>query len=202
MKGIVVRLRRGSTLVGAVILGAALVTTTACGSTNLIPESLSSAVSNEIQGAVNSLVPDDAMYLAMMIPHHEQAVVMSNLAKTNGASPEVLELATSIANSQGPEITQMQGLLEAAGALGEIGKHMGHMDGMLSEEQIADLTAARGPEFDRLYLEGMIEHHEGAVTMAQNAIDSGGNPAVITLAEQQLAAQTAEIAQMKKMLGQ
>ena len=202
MKGIVVRLRRGSTLVGAVILGATLVTTTACGSTNLIPESLSSAVSNEIQGAVNSLVPDDAMYLAMMIPHHEQAVVMSNLAKTNGASPEVLELATSIANSQGPEITQMQGLLEAAGALGEIGKHMGHMDGMLSEEQIADLTAARGPEFDRLYLEGMIEHHEGAVTMAQNAIDSGGNPAVITLAEQQLAAQTAEIAQMKKMLGQ
>jgi uncharacterized protein (DUF305 family) len=202
MKGIVVRLRRGSTLVGAVILGATLVTTTACGSTNLIPESLSSAVSNEIQGAVNSLVPDDAMYLAMMIPHHEQAVVMSNLARTNGASPEVLELATSIANSQGPEITQMQGLLEAAGALGEIGKHMGHMDGMLSEEQIADLTAARGPEFDRLYLEGMIEHHEGAVTMAQNAIDSGGNPAVITLAEQQLAAQTAEIAQMKKMLGQ
>jgi uncharacterized protein (DUF305 family) len=93
----------------------------------------------------------------------------------------------------------MQGLLEAAGALGEIGKHM---DGMLSEEQVAAIKDARGAEFDRLYLEGMIAHHEGAVKMAQNAIDSGGNSAVIVLAEQQLAAQTAEIAQMKKLLGQ
>ena len=184
------------------MLGATLVTTTACGSTNLVPDSLSSAISDQVQSLTSELIPDDAMFLAMMIPHHEQAIEISNLAKTNGASPEVLELATSIANAQGPEIAQMQGLLEAAGALGEIGKHMGHMDGMLSEEQIAAIKDARGAEFDRLYLEGMIAHHEGAVKMAQNAIDSGGNAAVIAVAEQQLAAQTAEIAQMKKLLGQ
>lgn len=168
----------------------------------MVPESLSSAVSNQIEAVTNELIPDDAMFLAMMIPHHEQAVEMSNLAKTNGASPEVLALATSIANSQGPEITQMQGLLEAAGALGEMGQHMGHMDGLLSEEQMSELKAAQGADFDRLYLEGMIMHHEGAVTMAQNAIDSGGNAAVIALAKQQVAVQTAEIAQMKQMLGQ
>jgi uncharacterized protein (DUF305 family) len=181
------------------VLGATLVTTTACGSTNLVPDSLSSAISDQVQSLTSELIPDDAMFLAMMIPHHEQAIEISNFAKTNGASPEVLALATSIANAQGPEITQMQGLLEAAGALGEIGKHM---DGMLSEEQVAAIKDARGAEFDRLYLEGMIAHHEGAVKMAQNAIDSGGNSAVIVLAEQQLAAQTAEIAQMKKLLGQ
>lgn len=194
-------LRRGTALAGALVLGATLVTTTACGSTNIVPDSVSSAISDQVESLTSELIPDDAMFLAMMIPHHEQAVEMSNLAKTNGASPEVLALATSIANSQGPEITQMQGLLEAAGALGEIGKHMGHMDGMLSEEQLAALTDAQGAEFDRLYLEGMIEHHEGAVQMAQNAIDSGGNAAVITLAKQQVAVQTAEIAQMKQMLG-
>ena len=194
-------LRRGTALAGALVLGATLVTTTACGSTNIVPDSVSSAISDQVESLTSELIPDDAMFLAMMIPHHEQAVEMSNLAKTNGASPEVLALATSIANSQGPEITQMQGLLEAAGALGEIGKHMGHMDGMLSEEQLAALTDAQGAEIDRLYLEGMIEHHEGAVQMAQNAIDSGGNAAVITLAKQQVAVQTAEIAQMKQMLG-
>lgn len=195
-------LRRGSALAGALVLGATLVTTTACGSTNLVPDSLSSAISDQVQSLTSELIPDDAMFLAMMIPHHEQAVEISNLAKTNGASPEVLALATSISTAQGPEIVQMQGLLEAAGALGEIGKHMGHMDGMLSEEQVAAIKDARGAEFDRLYLEGMIAHHEGAVKMAQNAIDSGGNAAVIAVAEQQLAAQTAEIAQMKKLLGQ
>ena len=196
------KLRRGTALAGVLVLGATLVTTTACGSTNLVPDSLSSAISDQVQSVTKELIPDDAMFLAMMIPHHEQAIEISNLAKTNGASPEVQALATSISNAQGPEIAQMQGLLEAAGALGEIGKHMGHMDGMLSEEQVAAIKDARGVEFDRLYLEGMIAHHEGAVKMAQNAIDSGGNAAVIAVAEQQLAAQTAEIAEMKKLLGQ
>jgi uncharacterized protein (DUF305 family) len=196
-----VRVRRGSTFAGAVFLGVTLVTTSACGSTSMIPESLSSAVKSEIQGAVNSLIPDDAMFLAMMIPHHEQAVEMSMLAATNGASPEVQKLAATIAAAQAPEITEMQSLLEAGGALSELGKHTGHMDGLLSEEQMNELRNARGAEFDRLYLEGMIAHHEGAITMAQNVIDSGGNAAVLTLAQTIIDAQTAEIAQMKQMLG-
>jgi uncharacterized protein (DUF305 family) len=202
VKGNVVRLRRGSALAGALILGATLVTTTACGSTNLVPDSLSSAISDQVQSLTSELIPDDAMFLAMMIPHHEQAVEMSKLAATNGASPEVQKLASTIAAAQAPEITQMQGLLQAAGALGEIGKHTGHMDGLLSEEQINELRNARGADFDRLYLEGMIAHHEGAIAMAQNVIDSGGNPAVVALAQTIIDAQTAEISQIKQLLGQ
>jgi uncharacterized protein (DUF305 family) len=184
------------------VLAPVLLGISACGSTSMVPESLSSAVTSEIQGAVNSLIPDDAMFLAMMIPHHEQAVEMSKLAATNGASPQVQKLAESIASAQGPEIIQMQSLLEAGGALGELGKHMGHMDGLLSEEQMSELRNAQGADFDRLYLEGMIMHHEGAITMAQNVIDSGGNSAVIALAQTIIGAQTAEISQMKQMLGQ
>ena len=196
------RLRRGTALAGAIVLGATLVTTTACGSTNLVPDSLSSAISDQVQSLTNELIPDDAMFLAMMIPHHEQAVEMSQLAATNGASPEVQKLAATIAAAQAPEITQMQGLLEAAGALGEIGKHTGHMDGLLSEEQINELRNARGADFDRLYLEGMIAHHEGAIAMAQNVIDGGGNAAVVTLAQSVIEAQTSEISQFKQLLGQ
>ena len=195
-------MRRGPALAGALVLGATLVTTTACGSTNLVPDSLSSAISDQVQSLTSELIPDDAMFLAMMIPHHEQAVEMSKLAATNGASPEVQKLASTIAAAQAPEITQMQGLLQAAGALGEIGKHTGHMDGLLSEEQINELRNARGADFDRLYLEGMIAHHEGAIAMAQNVIDSGGNPAVVTLAQTIIDAQTSEISQINQLLGQ
>lgn len=195
-------MRRGPALAGALVLGVTLVTTTACGSTNLVPDSLSSAISEQVQSLTSELIPDDAMFLAMMIPHHEQAVEMSKLAATNGASPEVQKLASTIAAAQAPEITQMQGLLQAAGALGEIGKHTGHMDGLLSEEQINELRNARGADFDRLYLEGMIAHHEGAIAMAQNVIDSGGNPAVVTLAQTIIDAQTSEISQINQLLGQ
>ena len=195
-------MRRGPALAGALVLGVTLVTTTACGSTNLVPDSLSSAISDQVQSLTSELIPDDAMFLAMMIPHHEQAVEMSKLAATNGASPEVQKLASTIAAAQAPEITQMQGLLQAAGALGEIGKHTGHMDGLLSEEQINELRNARGADFDRLYLEGMIAHHEGAIAMAQNVIDSGGNPAVVTLAQTIIDAQTSEISQINQLLGQ
>ena len=89
-----------------------------------------------------------------------------------------------------------------AGALGEIGKHTGHMDGLLSEEQINELRNARGADFDRLYLEGMIAHHEGAIAMAQKVIDSGGNAAVVTLAQTVIDAQRSEISQIKQLLGQ
>jgi uncharacterized protein (DUF305 family) len=144
----------------------------------------------------------DIMFLQMMIPHHEQAVVMSKLASSQGASPEVLKLADAIAAAQGPEIEQMRTWLEDSGAGTAMGGHAMHMDGVLSDEQMAELSNAKGADFDRLYLEGMIGHHEGAITMAQDVIDNGENPTVIALAQKIIDAQTAEIAQMKRMLGQ
>lgn len=151
---------------------------------------------------MSSLTDSDVMFLQMMIPHHEQAVEMSKLASTRGASPAVQKLADAIAAAQGPEIEQMRTWLEESGAGTAMGGHAMHMDGVLSDEQMAELSNTKGADFDRLYLEGTIGHHEGAITMARDTIDNGENPTVIALAQKIIDAQTAEIAQMKQMLGQ
>lgn len=147
----------------------------------------------------------DTHFLQMMIPHHEQAVEMSALAVTNGASKEVQALAKQIADAQGPEIEQMTEWLTEAGVpvdggmQMDMGHGMGMMDGMLDEEQMQALKDAKGADFDRLYLTGMIEHHEGAIMMAQMA-KQGDDPRVQKLADAIITSQTAEIEQMEKML--
>lgn len=162
-----------------------------------------------MEGDMPSDVDADIHFLQMMIPHHEQALTMSQLAATNGASPEVLALATQIADAQGPEIEQMKAWLVEAGEPLEGGDHgdMGAhhdmaMDGMLTEDELAALEQAKGPDFDRLFLTGMIGHHEGAIIMAEHVKSAGDDPRVATLADAIITAQKAEIAQMKQMLGQ
>jgi uncharacterized protein (DUF305 family) len=134
----------------------------------------------------------------MMIPHHQQAVDMSTLAETHTTNPELLALAKQIKDAQAPEIEQMTGWINDANASMEMGHEMG-MGGMLSDSDMTALAAANGPAFDKLYLEGMIGHHEGALHMAQMVIDSN-NAEAKTLGENIVKSQTAEIAQMKKML--
>ena len=130
----------------------------------------------------------------MMIPHHEQAIEMSDLALKNSTNPEVLALAQEIKDAQAPEIEQMKSWGASSMA------HMGHMmDGMLSDEEMSALAAASGSEFDRLFLEGMIKHHEGAIDMAEMVIDSK-NAEVAALANAIIEAQRAEIATMKELL--
>ena len=141
----------------------------------------------------------DVMFAQMMIPHHQQAVELGEIAKNGEASAEVLALAKEIAHDQTHEIEHMQAWLKAAGA----GEHMDHemaMDGMLTETQLETLRAAKGEEFDRLFLQGMIAHHEGAVSMAQDVVDSK-NSEVAKLAASIIETQTAQIDQMKAMLG-
>jgi uncharacterized protein (DUF305 family) len=140
----------------------------------------------------------DIMFAQMMIPHHQQAVDMSTLAETRTTNPELLALAKQIKDAQAPEIEQMTGWINNANASMEMGHDMG-MGGMLSDSDLAALAAANGPAFDKLYLEGMIGHHEGALHMAQMVIDSN-NAEAKTLGENIVKSQTAEIAQMKKML--
>ncbi|MFM8898162.1 MAG: DUF305 domain-containing protein [Actinomycetota bacterium] len=136
----------------------------------------------------------DIMFAEMMIPHHQQAIEMSDLALKNSTNPEVLALAQEIKDAQAPEIEQMKSWGASSMA------HMGHMmDGMLSDEEISELAAARGGEFDRLFLEGMIKHHEGAIDMAEMVIDSK-NAEVAALANSIIEAQRAEIATMKELL--
>ncbi|MFL1377060.1 MULTISPECIES: DUF305 domain-containing protein [unclassified Nocardiopsis] len=145
----------------------------------------------------------DVHFAQMMIPHHEQAVTMADLAETR-ADSEVAELAERIRDAQGPEIEQMTGLLDSWGAEAapEGMEHQdGMMEGMLSEEQMARLEAAEGEEFDRLFLEHMIAHHEGAVAMAEAELAEGVNAEARALAQEIVDAQETEIAEMHGLLG-
>jgi len=204
-------------LVTSLLIGAVLATTAACTNVTVSPPAdASRAASTEAGGmmggndnsssmmnqGIGTMMDADVMFLQMMIPHHEQAVEMSKLAAKNGASPEVQQLADTIAAAQGPEIDQMRAWLDESGAGMMMGNHAGHMGGVLSADQMSQLADSQGADFDRLYLQGMMAHHAGAIAMAQDVIDNGENPTVIALAKKIIAAQNAEITQMKQMLGQ
>jgi uncharacterized protein (DUF305 family) len=148
------------------------------------------------EGSNSSFSADDQMFAAMMIPHHEQAIQMSELALTNSTDPEIIELANEIKAAQGPEIEQMKNWGSSM-----MSSHAGHMmdEGMLSDDEMAQLKAARGAEFDRLFLEGMIKHHQGAIEMADIILDSANLDAA-TLGKNIVESQSAEIARMRDLL--
>ena len=139
---------------------------------------------------------NDQMFAAMMVPHHEQAIEMSDLALTKSSNDEILALAQEIKDAQTPEIDQMKSW---GGSM--MGSHAGHMmDGMLSDDEMTELRDATGADFDRLFLIGMIKHHEGAIDMAQMVVGSE-NAEVASLANSIITAQRAEIERMKVLLG-
>jgi uncharacterized protein (DUF305 family) len=138
---------------------------------------------------------EDIAFAAMMIPHHEQAMEMSEIALLNTTNPDVLLLAQQIKDAQSPEIELMKSWDGVKAST-----HAGHqMDGMLSVAEIAALRRAQGAEFDRLFLQGMIKHHEGAITMAQAVVNSE-NKEVADLAASIVNAQELEISKMKELL--
>ena len=142
----------------------------------------------------------DIMFAQMMIPHHQQAVEMATMAESRALSPEVKALAIKIKAEQAPEIAQMTGWLEDSNAPMEMGHDMG-MGGMLGDAEMQKLEESQGAAFDRLFLKGMIEHHEGAIEMAQMVVDSN-NPEARSLGEAIIKAQTEEIILMKSLLKQ
>ena len=141
---------------------------------------------------------DDIMFMQMMIPHHQQAVDMGTLAETRALSPEVKKLAAQIKSEQAPEITQMKGWLKDANASLDMGHDMGR-GGMLSDTEMEALKNAKGADFDRLYLEGMIQHHKGAIHMAQMVVDSN-NAEVAKLGKAIIDSQTKQITYMESLL--
>jgi uncharacterized protein (DUF305 family) len=146
----------------------------------------------------------DVTFATEMIPHHRQAVGMAEMAVTRAESPEVLRLAEEIAGAQEPEIETMSGWLEEWGEplpdeMG--GMDMGGMPGMMSEEQMQGLEEAEGRSFDEMFLEMMIEHHTGAIQMAQTEQSEGLYPEAIELAEQIESAQRDEIETMQELTG-
>ena len=145
----------------------------------------------------------DEMFLMMMIPHHEQAIEMSDLLLgKSDLDPRVVDLAQQIKDAQGPEIETMKTWLEDWG-VPYVSGGMGGMDhggGMMSDTDMSALAAATGAEATRLFLEGMIEHHEGAIDMAQSVLDNGVNSDVGDLARRIIDSQTAEIDIMRDIL--
>lgn len=159
---------------------------------------------------MSSMMPDagaehneaDIMFSQMMIPHHQQAVEMSDIILAKPDVPaEVTALATKIKDAQAPEIETMTGWLTGWNVPTMMSDHSGHgMSGMVDEAGIDKLKAAGGADAARLFLEQMIGHHEGAVDMAQQEIGAGKYPAAVQLARDIVTAQQAEIAEMKQLL--
>ena len=156
----------------------------------------------------------DVMFAQHMIPHHQQAIEMSDvvLAK-KGIDPRVTDLATEIKAAQGPEIKQMQDWLGQWGnppmpPMATEEGHGGHdMEGMsgdgmgmMSDEEMTALNNAKGVAVSRLFLTGMITHHEGAIAMAQTEIEDGKFAPAVELARAIVKTQQAEIDTMKGIL--
>ena len=159
---------------------------------------------HDMPGMGSSALPADVnradlMFTTMMIPHHEQAIEMADVVlDEDGIDPRVVALADTIKAAQGPEIELMESWLDEWGTgMGEMG---GMGDGMMSDGDMQALEEATGDEASQLFLEQMIEHHEGAIDMAQTEVDNGENPDVIGLAESIIQSQTAEIATMQEIL--
>ena len=143
-----------------------------------------------------SFSADDQMFAAMMVPHHEQAIEMADIALGKSTDPEILALANEIKAAQGPDIEQMKNWGSSM-----MGSHAGHMmdEGMLNDDEMAQLKDAKGAEFDRLFLEGMIKHHQGAIEMADMIIDSANEEAAL-LGKNIVESQSAEIERMRQLL--
>ncbi len=165
--------------------------------------------------------PQDVAFAQMMIPHHEQAVEMADLALERATTPEVRELATQVKGAQDPEIATMRGWLEEWGApqtmpgtdgtegmdhstmghdMGGMGDMGGTGEGMMTGEQMDALASASGAAFDRMWLTMMIAHHEGAVVMARSVLGTTQDAEVTELAEAIVAGQEDEITTMQGLL--
>jgi len=130
--------------------------------------------------ADNSYSPDDVEFMQNMIPHHAQAVVMAELVETRTNRKEIVDVAGRINASQADEIKFMQDWLTERGESLEPAAGSGHeghnlMEGMATDEQLKQLADSEGVDFDRLFLELMIPHHEGALTMVDNLTDQPGS---------------------------
>lgn len=178
-------------------------------------------------GATATFNAADVAFAQMMIVHHQGAIQMADLAPSRAQNQDVLALASRIKAAQAPEIDQMTSWLTAWGAAapsmmaGSATSGMGGMDhggmdmggtasvaessamsmpGMMSGDQMQQLESASGAAFDKMFLELMIVHHQGAVEMAETEIADGSNPEAVALAQKIKSDQTAEIAEIQALL--
>jgi uncharacterized protein (DUF305 family) len=209
MKGAGVQ-TRASLTIGVAAL-ALLVTVAAC-SNDQASNSKPSATTSASASATHN--DADVTFAQNMIPHHEQAIAMSDiiLAK-QGVDPRVMQLAGQIKAAQDPEIRTMQGWLTqwgkpsaptaSSGMPGMRGHDMsgtGSMPGMMSEDDMTALRNAQGVDASRLFLQQMIRHHEGAISMAQQEVNSGKYPDAVAMARTIATSQQQEVNTMNGIL--
>lgn len=139
-------------------------------------------------------ITDKKSFAEAMIPHHQQAIDISEFALTNTTNSEVVAIAEKIIGEQAPEIEKMTVWLE-----GDSADYSMMMDGMLSRAQIAELEAAQDDEFDVLYVQYMVQHHEGAVAMAADALGLD-DPELSEFANEIIVNQSAEIEELMSLL--
>ncbi|WP_372664093.1 DUF305 domain-containing protein [Amycolatopsis kentuckyensis] len=190
----------GLVLASAVLLGA-------CSGNDSMP-GMNSGPSAQADAGHNA---DDVTFAQQMIPHHSQALDMAKLVPSRSTNPKVLDLASRIEKAQDPEIQQMRGWLTTWGAGMPSMPGMSHepmpgmsgsMPGMMSDTDLKQLEAAKGAEFDKMWLDMMIKHHQGAIDMAKTELAKGGDAAVKALAQKIIDAQQAEITEMQGLLTQ
>ena len=148
---------------------------------------------------------DDVAFATNMIPHHQQAVELSAMVPDRSTNAELIALAQQISAAQQPEIEVMKVFLVQWNENPDTNSgHAGHgstMQGMVDAATMTKLESLNGAEFDKLWLESMISHHQGAIEMAKAEIANGDNVDAKALAKNIVATQEAEIGQMKQMLG-
>ncbi|MCU0277537.1 MAG: DUF305 domain-containing protein [Candidatus Nanopelagicales bacterium] len=154
----------------------------------------------------------DVAFAQLMIAHHQQAIEMADLASKSAQSTQVKDLAAQIKGAQGPEVETMTQWLqewEAPMTMPSGDGDMGDMDmggmgaaGMMSDAEMKMLATSRGAEFDQMWLQMMIAHHQGAITMAQQVLDTTNTAEVTALAEDVVQAQQVEIETMQQLLTQ
>ena len=149
----------------------------------------------------------DVGFAQGMIPHHAQAVEMAEMGIAKSTNADVLALAKQIKSAQNPEIETMTGWLQTWGqavpstaSMAGGGHDMTNMSGMMSGADMKRLESSTGTAFDRLWLELMIQHHEGAVRMAKDELADGKNSDAKALAQAIITGQQAEITKMNALL--
>ena len=193
-------LTRRISVASTALLIAGVLTACATDVDDSMPGMDNGATSMPADPMVDSASSDDEVFAQMMIPHHEQAVEMADMALESTSSAQVRQLALEIKEAQDPEIETMRGWLEGWGAPQEATSGMDHDSGMMDESDMTALTEAEGADFDRMWLTMMIEHHEGAVTKAEEVRSTTEDEQVAALAEAIIEAQEAEIATMEALL--
>lgn len=194
-------------------LAAALVLS-ACGTADTAATSAANPSASAANSAPASKTKNEAdvVFASMMIPHHAQAISMADTALKQATDPKVKALAPKIKAAQGPEIERMSGWLTGWGApvpAADDGSDMAGMEGMgdqtggmMSAKEITTLNKATGSAFDRMWLQMMVKHHQGAVAMAKTALDQGANPEAKKLAKSIIDGQSAEIDEMNSILSE